>query len=112
MIEQGCHSELEMMGLSHVFNHPSLPTSRGQVWVNLPSGGRARLDRFFEAEAVAVELDGAAWHNDARRRRDIARDRDLHSLGIVVLRYTYEEIAYHPDWVVAQLSHVLAQRIG
>lgn len=109
LIADGCESELEAMGVLSVFRHPSLPPSRGQFPVRLPSGRTIKLDRVFIEAKLVVELDGARFHTSPEdRRRDLARDAALAALGWVVLRFTYADVLRDPDGVraVVLAAHV------
>ncbi|MGY1723075.1 DUF559 domain-containing protein [Blastococcus sp. SYSU DS0533] len=101
LIADGCQSELEAMGVLHVFRHRSLPPSVGQHRTDLPTG-TIRLDRAWPEVKLAVELDGARHHTSPEdRRRDLARDSALAALGWVVLRFTYADVLRDPDGVRA-----------
>ncbi len=108
LLNEGCHSELEILGLHHVFMHPSLPPSQGQVKLALPHGGNAYLDRYFPEHRVAVELDGTQWHQGQRRDHDLDRDTRLAALGVTVLRFSFKQVVEQPDLVRQRLLDVLA----
>jgi very-short-patch-repair endonuclease len=92
LIEDGCQSELEALGVLNVFRHRSLPRSVGQYRIAVSSGG-IRLDRAWPEVKLAVELDGARHHTSPEdRRRDLARDAALAAIGWVVLRFTYADV--------------------
>jgi very-short-patch-repair endonuclease len=110
MAAAGCHSELELWGHAKVMSDERLPRSRAQVRVVLPSGV-VYLDRYFDAEMVAVELDGAAWHGSpAQRERDVRRDAQLAAMGILVVRFTHHRLHREPDRVIEELLSILAAR--
>lgn len=68
-----------------------------------------RVDGLIGARLV-VQIDGYAYHEDARtRRRDIAHDRALHLLGYTVLRFDYQQIMHDWESVEAQILQALAQ---
>ncbi len=106
----GLHSELELWGHAHVFDHPSLPPARTQHPLRV--GGRTfYLDRAYLDEMVAVELDGRAYHSapDARER-DIRRDADVARTGWLTLRFSHARLTQQADRVRAELREVLATR--
>lgn len=73
-------------------------------------GGRlvARLDLAFPAARVAVEIDGLAYHSDAKRfQYDRTRQNLLVSLGWTVLRFTWRDLQDRPDYVVATIQQVV-----
>ncbi len=110
LVEDGCQSELEALGVLNVFRHRSLPRSVGQYRVVLPSGG-IRLDRAWPEVKLAVELDGARHHTSPEdRRRDLSRDTALAALGWVVLRFTYADVLRDPDLVRRRVLGAYATR--
>jgi very-short-patch-repair endonuclease len=111
LVAAGSHSELEIWGHAHVFSDARLPRSAQQWPVRLPSGRKVRLDRYFVAEMVDVELDGAAFHGlPGQRERDIRRDVALSRIGILVVRFSHQRLHADPDGVVRELSDILAMR--
>jgi very-short-patch-repair endonuclease len=112
LIADGCQSELEAHGVLGVFRHRSLPRSRGQYRIELPTG-RIHLDRAWPEVKVAVELDGARYHTSPEdRRRDLARDTALAAIGWVVLRFTYAEVLRDPEGVRAMILQVYRTRLA
>jgi hypothetical protein len=108
LVAAGCQSELELLGHHRVFTDPRLPTARAQVRVRLRNGAVVYLDRYFEAEMVAVELDGAAFHGSSQQReRDVRRDTALAALGIVTVRLTHQRLVSDPEGVIQELLTVL-----
>lgn len=110
LVDAGCHSELEIFGLTRVFDHPSLPRSVAQRRVRLRDR-TVVLDRAYDDVMVAVELDGAAYHFGRRQReRDMRRDAALAALGWLVLRFSYRRIVADPDGVRREVAAVIAAR--
>ena len=110
LVENGCQSELEALGVLNVFRHRSLPRSVGQYPVTL-STGKVRLDRAWPEVKLAVELDGAQHHTSPEdRRRDLARDTALAALGWVVLRFTYADVLRDPHLVRRRVREAYAAR--
>jgi len=110
LIDAGCHSELEIFGLTRVFDHPSLPRSAAQRRVRLRDR-TVVLDRAYDDVMVAVELDGAAYHFGRRQReRDMRRDAALAAHGWLVLRFSYRRIVADPDGVRREIAAVIAAR--
>ncbi len=110
LVAAGCHSPLELWGHEKVFSHPSLPVSKCQVPLTLRSGG-IYLDRYYEAEQLAVELDGAAYHGErGQRERDIRRDAAVAAFGIQTIRFSHPRIFGDPAGVRAEVLAILAIR--
>lgn len=108
----GCRSELELWGYDHVFTGPDLPSIEWNVPVRL--GGRTiYLDAYCRAARVNFELDGAKWHTSARdRERDARRDAALAAIGIMVVRFTHDQLVSAPGLVRAQIRSIIAARLG
>lgn len=67
------------------------------------------LDLAFDAERVAIEVDGWAWHADAERfRRDRQRQNALVLAGWTVLRFTWQDLTRRPAAVLAEIRRALA----
>lgn len=79
---------------------------RQQVWI---------LGRPVDAligERLVVQIDGYAFHSDARQRReDIAHDRALRLAGYTVFRFEYHQLVHHWPTVLAEVRRALAQRL-
>jgi Protein of unknown function (DUF559) len=110
LIDDGCQSELEVLGVLNVFRHPSLPRGIGQYRVS--AGGKTyHLDRAWPDVKVAVELDGARHHTSPEdRARDLARDAALAAIGWLVLRFTYAQVRTDPDGVRQKVLDVVRVR--
>jgi REase_MTES_1575/Transcriptional regulator, AbiEi antitoxin len=68
----------------------------------------ARLDLAWPSIRLAVEADGAAFHDAPRALyRDRRRANDLELLGWTILRFTWTDVIQHPDWVVSQVRRAL-----
>jgi very-short-patch-repair endonuclease len=66
------------------------------------------VDAFWPDLGVVVELDGVQGHaTPAQIRRDHRRDLTLRAAGYVVVRYSYDQVMYEPDAVLADLRAVL-----
>jgi very-short-patch-repair endonuclease len=79
---------LEIWGHLHVVTGPDFVHLRRQLAVHI---GRRTvyLDLADEATMVAIELDGAAYHDDTlARERDRRRDALLATLGWLTLRFS------------------------
>ena len=69
-----------------------------------------RFDLAFPETLVAIELDGWETHGTrAAFQNDRARDRALQLLGWRILRYTWDDIMYRPDQVLAEIREATAQ---
>jgi len=106
----GCHSPLEMWGHENVFIDPRLPESTCQVPFDLPTG-RIYLDRLYRKELVNVELDGAAYHGEpGQRERDIRRDAQLATFGLLTVRFSHPRLHGDPMGAIDELLRILAAR--
>lgn len=95
LLDEGCESELEIWGYLDVFDYPGLRHATRQLWVDTPAG-RFRADLGYEAERVAVELDGARYHSSREQReRDTRRDAAFASIDWLTLRFSHHRL--HTD---------------
>lgn len=110
LVEQGCHSELEIWGLLKVLKGPGMPRFVQQHPVVL-AFGVVHLDVAIPELKVAVELDGAAFHGSQEaRERDIRRDAALAARGWVVLRFSYRRLVTEPAACRREILQVCAAR--
>jgi very-short-patch-repair endonuclease len=66
---------------------------------------RHEVDFYFPTENLVVETDGWDSHKTkAAFRSDRRKDAALTSAGHRVMRFTYEDVVYEPDTVVARLT--------
>ena len=65
-------------------------------------GGRhvARVDFFFDAFNVVVEVSGQKGHaSPSERARDAQRRNELQDLGVRVFEYTFDDVTKRPEMV-------------
>jgi very-short-patch-repair endonuclease len=68
------------------------------------------VDVAFPAIKLAIELDGRAWHVDRDRfQHDRSRQNRLVAAGWTVLRFTWEDVAFRLETVLAEISTAAAQ---
>ncbi len=86
------------------------PPDAVNVWIPFPDGGGAEADFLYRDQRLIVETDGRdshairkAFHSDRRR------DARLMLLGWRVVRFTWQQVMYEPDYVAATLRGLLAQ---
>lgn len=109
-LQGGIDSYLEHLAATRVFNTVDFSGFRRQV--RTPASGRVHILDMFDPETrVAVELDGRRFHNDDEsRRRDLARDTELAAIGILTVRFTFEDIVHRPTWCRSRVRKVMAER--
>lgn len=99
LTDSGGHTHLERRFLELV-RLAGLPTPRKQVVFR--SGGEhvARVDFYFEAFDVVVEVSGQKGHaSPAERARDAQRRNELQDLGVRVFEYTFDDVTRRADMV-------------
>jgi hypothetical protein len=71
----------------------------------------ARLDLAWPSRMLAVEADGREYHDRPEALyRDRRRQNELELAGWTVLRFTWDDILYRPQWVIRQVAAALALR--
>ena len=92
LLASGCESELELWGYLGVFDVPGLRHGTRQREITV-AGTTYRVDLAYDAERVAVEMDGYRYHSGrAQRERDMRRDTALASIGWLTLRFSHERL--------------------
>lgn len=81
------------------------------VTVEQPDGTADEVDLLAVGPGVVLEADGWAFHRDpAQRARDELRDERLRALGLVVLRFTAEQVREQPEHSVRRISRAVDGR--
>ena len=71
----------------------------------------ARPDLADRRLELVVECESYEWHGDrAGFRKDVRRYTLLTASGWLVLRFTWEDVMFRPDWVQAVLTRAVAVR--
>jgi very-short-patch-repair endonuclease len=110
LLAAGCEGELELWGYSAVFDVAGLRGAVRQRTV-VVNGNAYRLDMAYEAERVAVELDGRAYHSSPEQwERDTRRDLALATMGWQTVRLSHRRLTQEVDQVRRQVLAVLASR--
>lgn len=87
-----------------------LPLPMRQHPVRLPAGRTARLDFAWPERRLFVEVDGARFHGEQRRRDDLRRQTDLVLLGWTPLRFTWSDVVGDPVGTAARVATALHDR--
>lgn len=83
-----------------------LPHPRTEVQL-----GSYRADILWPDAKLIVEMDGAAFHNQAFRiERDKRRDGELAAQGYLTIRVTWKELTQNPTAVISRISRTYALR--
>jgi very-short-patch-repair endonuclease len=101
------HTWLERQLLT-VLRSARAPLPRMQT--ELTTGGRlARVDAFYDAQRLIVEVAGHRTHSTRRQRQaDNERRHRLEMSGCRVLEFTYEDVTQRPSYVVDTIVARLA----
>ena len=71
----------------------------------------ARTDLADRGLGMVVECESYEWHGDrAGFRKDVRRYSLLTSSGWLVLRFTWEDVMFRPDWVIGVLTRAVDVR--
>ncbi|MFE0747826.1 DUF559 domain-containing protein [Gordonia sp. NPDC058843] len=100
LLESGARSAAERLAVT------MLRTAGIDGWVaNHPSCGYV-IDFAFLDRMVAVEIDGLAFHRDAKTfQRDRTRRNALIAAGWTVLNFTWGDLRDRPEYVVTTVRH-------
>ncbi len=95
-------------GFLRLVNAHGLPRPRMNAMMSL-RGHFFEIDALWEAQRLAVELDGGAVHGTRQAaRKDRQRDRILLAEGFRTARVTWDQLRDEPDEIAADLGRVLA----
>jgi very-short-patch-repair endonuclease len=109
-VASGADSYLELVAGRTVLNASDLRELVRQAEV-VALGRRRRLDAYDPATKTAIEFDGRRFHSsDDHRRSDLDRDSALASIGIVTLRFTYEDVVGRPRWCRDRIRRTIRAR--
>lgn len=109
-VAAGASSALEHAYVHRVERAHGLPRGRRQRR-ELTERGVVHRDVVYEACALAVELDGWAWHSSAADRwADMSRDLVAAAGGLLTVRLGWRHAHDEPCDTAARLGTVLAQR--
>jgi hypothetical protein len=74
-----------------------------------PAGGR-RVDCRWGKQQLTVELDSYRYHNSRHAwEQDRRREREAHTRGDQLRRYTYNDVLESPKLMLAELSELLSR---
>lgn len=108
----GIESYLEFQADKTVLTGERLKRLRRQFALTA-MGNRYVLDAYDPITRTAIEFDGARYHSSAAaRQRDSSRNADLATLGILTLRFTYDDVINRPAWCRERILRTLAARAG
>lgn len=69
------------------------------------------VDFAYVARCILIEVDGRTWHTrDAAYDRDRRRDAEATIRGWMVLRFTWRQVMFEPQYVVDIIRRALATR--
>ena len=93
-----------MLAMKRLLANRGLPQPEREYRVALPNGVSIHADFAFPAALLAIETDGYEWHSSKQAfERDRERDALLQSMGWRVLRFTWAQIKWRPDYVAGTI---------
>jgi AraC-like DNA-binding protein len=97
-------SELEI-AFRKLARRAGLPEPLGNYTLDAPDHPRLEADFYWPAHSLVVETDGWDTHKTkAAFKSDRRKDAALTAAGYRVMRFTYDDVVYEPDTVVARLT--------
>lgn len=112
LLAAGCRSELELWGYDHIFTGAEMPRVQRNLQIRV-GGQTIYLDAYCPEARINFELDGAKYHTARRdRERDARRDAALAAIGIMVVRFTHDQLTGSPVLVRKQIMAIVAARLG
>ena len=74
--------------------------------------GNYIVDFYIPSAQIVIELDGSQHYEEAAKLKDDARDKCLSDMGILVLRYTNQEINSKFYGVCANIQKHIDERLA
>lgn len=109
-VSSGARSRAERVS-QQVLRRTGLPGWQWNYPVALLDGTTAVLDAALADFKIAVEIDGRAFHVDAKAfQHDRTRQNGLVALGWIVLRFTWWDLTHRPDYVVDAVLRAVSAR--
>jgi hypothetical protein len=97
-------SELEI-AFRKLVGRAGLPEPLGNYTLDAPDHPQLEVDFYWPAHRLVVETDGWDTHKTkAAFKSDRRKDAALTWAGYRVMRFTYDDVVYEPDTVVARLT--------
>jgi very-short-patch-repair endonuclease len=107
LITSGAASEAELLAQA-IFRRAGITGWESDFRIDLPDGSFIKVDLYFKAKRLIVEIDGYAFHGDKRAyQKDHDRDNLLARTGRTVLRFTWEDLTEREDYVVDVVRQAL-----
>lgn len=69
------------------------------------------VDFYAPGAGLVIEVDGGQHYEEAHQRQDIARDKALATLGLLVLRFDNYQVLHKLDSVAEQIFWVVKNRV-
>ena len=108
-LSRGGHSWLERRFLELV-GAAGLPRPTSQAVLSRRKDRTIRVDCHFSGTRIVVELLGYRWHRTKQQlQSDAERINRLQLEGFIVIQFTYDHIAMHPETMLSTLREALAQ---
>ncbi|MEI8238527.1 MAG: hypothetical protein WCI22_03840 [Actinomycetota bacterium] len=108
---RGGHSFLERRFLE-LIAAAGLPRPEVQRHLGRVDGRLIRVDCYYPAVDVVIELLGYRWHRSrTQMSRDMERINRLSLDGRTVLQFTYDQVVHRSGWVIEQVTEALFGRL-
>lgn len=89
----------------------NLPQPARQLSAHRGTSRIGRLDFVYADRKINIEVDGRKHHVIRRDfQRDRERDNDLNLMGWIVLRFTWHDVLFRPNYVVDKIREALGIR--
>jgi hypothetical protein len=107
LVQAGAASAGELLAQA-IFRRAGIKGWEPDARIDLPDGSFINVDFYFKIKHVIVEVDGYTYHGDKRSfQEDKDRNNRLAQTKKIVLRFTWEDLTQHEDYVVDTVKQVL-----
>ena len=89
--------------------------SKNQLGVRLKSQhpiSNFIVDFYCHKAGLIIEVDGHIHFNESKTAEDIKRQDDIEALGLLIIRFTNEQINQEIETVVNEIKNCLSERLS
>lgn len=70
------------------------------------------VDFYCHELKLVIEIDGSIHEKPEVKQRDAIKEMAIKELGLMVMRFTNEDVYFHPDWIVMKILGFRVQLRG
>ncbi len=107
--ENGAPDEVVEIRCADLIDRAGLPKPEHQFSIQRADGRVARFDLAYPEFRIGIETEGGIHGEDEVRRGDNRRRNSVQLKGWTVFTFSWEEVTYEPEYVVATIRAALVE---